>query len=246
MQVADASDFPEPRQILGMLAMDRDVDDFLDYARGGDAIGAYYRDQARISLVMRKLRARYEAVFAAAARSATVSTSGDAGGRQPPYIASSEEIRLPPVGDLKYSHPYALDVFFKNVRSSGEAESGPLIHALYPGIVVASASDWSGGQGPSSWKSGGLSPAAGNGVVIYDPGTRVLCSYFHLSAVALRTGSVVRAGETIGRGGNSGVNARKKGHGGHVHIEIFDAARNAALSSYEIRSLLASPLCKPL
>ena len=41
--------FPEPRRILGMLALDRDVDDFLDYATRDDAIGDYYRDQARIS-----------------------------------------------------------------------------------------------------------------------------------------------------------------------------------------------------
>ena len=74
--------------------------------------------------------------------------------------------------------------------------------------------------------------------MIYDPTARVYCSYFHLNTVALKIGTVVKAGDTVGRGGNSGANARKKGHGDHVHIEIFDAARDTALSSYEILKLL--------
>jgi murein DD-endopeptidase MepM/ murein hydrolase activator NlpD len=74
--------------------------------------------------------------------------------------------------------------------------------------------------------------------VIYDPSSRRYCSYFHFSSLALRRGEVVAAGAVLGRGGNSGMNARIKGHGEHVHLEIFDAARNESLSSSEILDLL--------
>jgi murein DD-endopeptidase MepM/ murein hydrolase activator NlpD len=238
---------PEPRRILGMLALDRDIDDFLEYADRNDAGGSYYRDEARIALEMRPLRARYEAAFASAYAALSGKASPDAAsvgerlgatGRKAPYIASPDDVWLPPRSELRLSHPYALDVFFQSVERSGEAERGPVIRALYPGIVVAAAGDWSGGQGISTWRGGGLSPAAGNGLVIYDPASRRYCSYFHLSSLALRKGDLASAGMILGRGGNSGMNARVKGHGEHVHIEIFDSARGEALSSAEILDLL--------
>jgi hypothetical protein len=234
---------PPAHEILGMLSLDRDIDDFLDYATRDDTVGSYYREEARLSLEMRPLRDRYEAAFASAFTelSAPLVTSEGARGREKrrrPYVAEPEDVWLPPKGELPLSHPYALDVFFQHVDKSGEAEKGPLIRALYPGIVVAAALDWSGGQGLANYKSGGLSPAAGNGLVIYDPASRRYCSYFHLSSAIPRVGSIVEAGEPIGRGGNSGMNARKKGHGEHLHIEIFDAAQDAPLSSYQILELL--------
>jgi murein DD-endopeptidase MepM/ murein hydrolase activator NlpD len=239
-----AAALPEAREILGMLALDRDIDDYLEYAERKDAGGAYYRDQARVSLEMRPLRSRYEAVFAALSSA----LSGAAGtplesrlgakGSKPPYIASPSDAWLPPRNELPLSHPYALDVFFMRVERSGEAERGPIIRALYPGLVVAASADWSGGQGISTWKSGGLSPAAGNGLVIYDPSTRRYISYFHLSSLSLRRGDLVNAGAVLGRGGNSGMNARVKGHGEHVHVEIFDSARGESLTSAEILDLL--------
>jgi murein DD-endopeptidase MepM/ murein hydrolase activator NlpD len=234
---------PEPSRILGMLALDRDVDDFLEYAGRTDAAGAYYREEARLSLEMRPLRGRYEAAFAAAHAALSGVTAAASPGlgalkRKRPYIASPEEAWLPARSELHLSHPYALDVFFFRVDRRGEAERGPVIRALYPGLVVASSADWSGGQGVSRYRSGGLSPAAGNGLVIYDPAARVYCSYFHLSSVALRTGAVVDAGASLGRGGNTGMNARTASHGGHVHIEIFDAASDLSLSAYEILELL--------
>lgn len=240
--------FPEPRRILGMLALDRDVDGFLEYASRKGALGDYYGGQARISREMRPLRARYEAAFAAAWMA--VSGSEPAPGAPPsavpsgsgkrvrPYIAAPEDVWLPPESELRFTHPFALDVFFRSVERKGESEKGPIIRALFPGIVVATASDWSGGRGPSNWKSGGLSPAAGNGVVVYDPSARVYCSYFHLSSIVVRTGSAVGAGDALGRGGNSGMNARSPGHGEHIHIEIFDAARDSPLSSHRILELL--------
>ncbi len=251
-----AAAFPPPSAILGMLSLDRDIDDFLDYAERDDAAGDYYRAEAQAAREMRPLRPRYEAAFAAASAAlrGTEAASPDeaarapaqsadlvaaaAKGRKRPYIASPGEVWLPPKSELPLSHPYALDIFFYSVERSGEAERGPVLHALYPGIVVASASDWSGGRGISKWKGGGLSPASGNGLVIFDPSTRRYCSYFHMSSVGPRTGDWVEAGEALGRGGNTGMNARMKGHGEHVHIEIFDSARGESLSAYELLELL--------
>lgn len=233
---------PGPSGILGMLSLDRDVDDFLEYADRRDAAGEYYREEARIALEMRPLRSRYEAAFAAAHASLlgpALSEPGQgADARRRPYIAAPGDVWLPAKSELPLAHPYALDVFFFHVDLSGEAEKGPAIRALYPGIVVASASDWSGGQGASKYRGGGLSPASGNGVVIYDPASRLYCSYFHLSSVALRTGALVAAGAVVGRGGNSGMNARVPEHGEHVHLEIFDAARDEPLSALAILEML--------
>ena len=240
--------FPEPHAVLAMLALDRDVDGFLDYAERDDEAGDYYRGEAGLAKTMRPLRSRYEAAYSCAYYALAGKRKGEAvgtlslsgRGRKRPYIASPDDVWLPAKDELKFSHPYALDVFFVHMDRSGEAERGPVIRALYPGIVVASACDWSGGQGVANWKGGGLSPAAGNGLVIYDPATRRYCSYFHLSATDLRVGDTVEAGQALGRGGNSGMNARKKGHGGHVHIEIFDSSRGQSLASQEILELLKS------
>jgi murein DD-endopeptidase MepM/ murein hydrolase activator NlpD len=242
--------FPPAPEVLAMLALDRDLDDFLEYGARDDAAGGYYRDQAESAKRLRPLRSRYEAAYAAAYRAfggsgsgAAATLSGPAAGRRRPYVAAPGDVWLPPRRELALSHPYALDVFFMRVERSGpisaaSAERGPTIRALYPGIVVASASDWQGGDGAASWKGGGLSPAAGDGLVIYDPATRRYCSYFHLSSVARRSGDIVSAGEVLGRGGNTGMNARKAGHGEHVHIEIFDCARDASLYSTDIYELL--------
>ena len=226
-----------------MLALDRDIEDFREYADHRTAAGNFYREEAAISLQMRPLRGRCEAAFtaahAAAVRAASPLTAlFRAGKRKRPYIATPEELWLPLISDLPVSHPYALDVFFQRVDRSGEVEKGPLIHLLHPGIVVAAASDWSGGQGFAKYRSGGLSPASGNGAVIYDPTSRLYCSYFHLSSVAVRVGELVAAGDVVGRGGNTGMKARMEGHGEHVHIEIFNAAHNAPLSSQEILEML--------
>jgi murein DD-endopeptidase MepM/ murein hydrolase activator NlpD len=230
---------PKPHEILGMLSLDRDIDDFLDYASREDLVGDYYREEARVSREMRPLRSRYEAAFASAWLALCPPAEIlRAGSQKPPYIAAAGDVWLPPKRELALSHPYALDVFFHHVERSGEAEKGPLIRALRPGIVVASARDWSGGQGLSAYRGGGLSPASGNGLVVYDPASRLYCSYFHLNSVLPRTGAAVEAGAPLGRGGNSGMNARKKNHGEHIHLEIFDAAHDAPLSAYQILEIL--------
>jgi hypothetical protein len=47
-------------------------------------------------------------------------------------------------------------------------------------------------------------------------------------------GDIVKEGRLLGHGGNSGANARRSGHGGHLHLEIFDAKLDSALTATEI------------
>ncbi|OHD15892.1 MAG: hypothetical protein A2087_11870 [Spirochaetes bacterium GWD1_61_31] len=124
---------------------------------------------------------------------------------------------------LNNSHRYALDIFFTRVERTGAAESGPDIHSLTRGIVVACAADWEGGASMASYLTGGLSPKAGNGVIVYTPDTGRYHAYFHMSTIAVERGQLVAAGQRLGRGGNTGINARSRGHGEHLHIEIHEA-----------------------
>lgn len=246
---AFASVFPRPASVLAMLALDRDVDDFEDMGEGTNAAAAHYRRAADLAIAFRPLRENYAALFESAwteqHRAATRAFDRVDGHDAIASVAISirdlapkGELEPPPLKDLAYSHPYALDVFFRHVDRKGPVERGPLIMSLEGGIVVACADDWRGGAGADAWGGGGLSPAAGNGVVVYSPGSGRYYSYFHLSEVAVRRGQVVEKDAVIGRGGNTGVNARKKGHGGHLHLEIFDTREDEALSAWEIRSLL--------
>jgi murein DD-endopeptidase MepM/ murein hydrolase activator NlpD len=255
-----ARSFPPSQSVLAMLALDRDVDDFREAGEGEGLSAAHYRRAAAEAERLRPLRDNYTALYAAAwgelvadrsggglsardttvARNTTVArdTTVATAALKASDLAPRAELEPPPRRDLAYSHPYALDIFFTKVEKRGEAERGPAIGALEGGIVVAAAGDWRGGAGLDSYRGGGLSPSSGNGVVIYSPGSGRYYSYFHFYEVSVRRGDVVAAGSILGRGGNTGVNARKPDHGGHLHLEIFDMKRGIALSSYEIRDLL--------
>jgi murein DD-endopeptidase MepM/ murein hydrolase activator NlpD len=68
-----------------------------------------------------------------------------------------------------------------------------------------------------AYESGGLSRRAGNGIILFDPGSGGYHYLIHLQrGVLVRAGDVVRAGQTIGRVGHSG-NASQPGHGKHLH-----------------------------
>ncbi|OHD76469.1 MAG: hypothetical protein A3J97_10815 [Spirochaetes bacterium RIFOXYC1_FULL_54_7] len=129
---------------------------------------------------------------------------------------------LPPASTLDSAHQYALDVFFLRVKRSGTVETGPPVRSMTRGIVVAAAGDWKGGDRPSLYRGGGLSPKAGNGAIVFCPDDGRYYAYFHLNSIQVSTGVFIGAGTVLGLGGNTGVNARKKGHGTHVHIEIHD------------------------
>ncbi|MCP5452858.1 MAG: M23 family metallopeptidase [Spirochaetaceae bacterium] len=146
---------------------------------------------------------------------------------------------IPGTRALRASHQYALDIFFTSLSRDGAEEKGPTVVSMSRGVVVSAAGDWVGGDRPSAYVSGGLSPKAGNGVVVFDPSTGRYYAYFHLSDVAVRAGQLVEPGRELGRGGNTGVNARRRGHGGHLHLEIHESD-GTALSAFELRDLIAS------
>lgn len=157
-------------------------------------------------------------------------------GHKPPIQRSQRW--LPPKSTMDASHRYALDVFFITVKRRGAVEIGPAIKSICRGIVVSAAGDWNGGDTLASYTGGGLSPKSGNGVVVYCPDDRRYYAYFHLHDVTVSPGQVIEAGQLIGHGGNTGSNARKKGHGEHLHLEIHTGP-NQALSSWELRDLIA-------
>lgn len=146
---------------------------------------------------------------------------------------------LPPERQLSATHRYALDIFYTWLDREGRNEVGPPIRSIGRGIVVAAANDWSGGDRPSLYRSGGLSPKAGNGIIIYCPDNGHWYLYLHLDGVTVTAGEMVAAGQIIGNGGNTGINARKSGHGGHLHLEIFNRSIEA-WSSYQIRRYLVN------
>lgn len=162
------------------------------------------------------LEAALEALWAASELAPTLE-------RGPVSPLAKKDRWVPPEKALAASHRYALDVFFTSLSRKGRDETGPTVRSMTSGIVVAASGDWNGGDKPSLYVSGGLSPKAGNGVIVYDPAARRYYAYFHLSDVVVAAGQFVAAGQSLGRGGNTGVNARKPGHGGHLHVEIHDA-----------------------
>lgn len=214
----------------------RDEPDLRSDARMANAYGRAYAD---ILSVLDQARAAAPALEAAIA---AVWSHAAAGSELPatlaPVLARSDRW-IPGRSSLRYSHQYALDVFFTSVKRHGAAETGPAVNSMASGIVVSTADDWEGGDKPSLYRSGGLSPNAGNGVIVYDPERRRYYVYLHLRSVAVRVGQKVAAGQPLGLGGNTGVNARKKNHGTHLHLEIHDAD-GGAWSSYRIRDLLLS------
>jgi len=151
-----------------------------------------------------------------------------------------DKYSLPSRRSLSYSHPDALDIFFNQVKNRDKNELGPNIFSVSPGIVITARGDWKGGDTPESYISGGISPRAGNGVIIYNPLEKRYYSYFHLHDVTVKKGQFVEAGQKLGRGGNTGINAKKQGHGAHLHFEIFDVIKGQWTSTelYEfIKSL---------
>lgn len=139
---------------------------------------------------------------------------------------------------FKFMHNDALDIFFKDVQYDGVWEIGPEITSVSSGIVMAIGENWQGGPTKESYRGGGLSPKAGNGVIIYNPEDKRYYYYAHLYRVTVEPGDILTPGTVIGRGGNTGMNACQKKHGRHLHFEIYDAHQKRKLNIYELYQLL--------
>lgn len=240
-----ASIFPSAPKVIAMLARDRDVDDFEESSQYDGAAGDRYRHIVDMVGAMRPLRSSYEALYRGAA------TELAAWSRAPDprvtfhYPEYSGGVTLPGASTMprkreyERSHTYALDIFFTDSEEDplGSGETGPMLFSLKSGIVVATASDWSGGPGIAAYRSGGISPNAGNGVIVYDPRSRHFFLYFHMRNSLVQPGQLIRAGQPLGPGGDTGANARIPGHGQHLHLEIFDASTARFLRHSQIAAI---------
>ncbi|MDD4611205.1 MAG: M23 family metallopeptidase [Patescibacteria group bacterium] len=126
---------------------------------------------------------------------------------------------VPGKSELSKNHTFAIDLYYPS-KMQGEREIGPEICSLKAGIVLGCADDWQGGATESEYQGGGTSPKSGNAIIIFNPKNYELYYYAHLDSVNVKPGDFVNSGQVIGIGGNTGLNARKKGHGNHVHFEI--------------------------
>lgn len=239
--------FPDPAHLIAMLARDRDRDDFEESAGFPGAAGDRYEHIAALVPEMRILRPMYEALFAGARDSlagygmlASPSQTHADAAKYRSGVSLPGESTPPRKRDYLRSHTYALDIFFSEGEELpfGGGEKGPLVFSPTGGIVVAAASDWKGGGGIETYRSGGITPNAGNGVVVYDPDSRRFYLYFHLHSLLVGTGEAIRSGQPLGYIGDSGANARKPGHGGHLHLEIYDSAHTRFLKHSEISEMI--------
>ena len=225
---------PSSAWFQARLITKRDEPDLALDAKAADAYGEVYADLKKSLASTRATSAAMEAVIAEVWRYSDSAAKLKAG---PSDVLKTRDRWLPAKSQLGSSHQYALDIFFTSVKRHGAAETGPTIRSMSRGVVVAAAGDWNGGDKPSLYRAGGLSPKAGNGAIVFDPDQGRYYAYFHLSDVYVKAGQVVSAGDALGKGGNTGVNARKKNHGGHVHVEIHDID-GGAWTSYRIRDLI--------
>jgi hypothetical protein len=218
------------------LVTPRDAATMLEDSRVSGAYGRAYtailKELQRVEVLAPKLEKLLELIW----RELTIE-SGQTNQLKAPLARADRW--MPPERTLNAAHQYALDVFFTSVKRNGVVEHGPPVYSMSNGIVVAASDDWQGGDRPSTYESGGLSPKAGNGAIVYCPADGRYYAYFHMDGVVVRSGDVVEAGQLLGNGGNTGTNARKRGHGTHLHIEIHEAS-GRAWTSYEIRRLLVN------
>jgi hypothetical protein len=239
--------FPSASEILAMLARDRDVDDYLENAEEDGAGGTYYQHVVDLVPSMKPLRPQYEGLFLGAYSALKdmgklkLPPDYPSGGTSyPGGVTLPGQSSRPRMRDLDLSHSFALDIFFRDVWKSPLTglERGPVVLALEGGIVVAASSSWTGGEELSTYRSGGIAPKAGNGVIVYSPRSRRYYLYFHFHDVFLKAGDAIVAGQPLGHGGNTGTNARKPGHGEHLHLEIFAVTEGRFLRNTEILSLV--------
>lgn len=108
--------------------------------------------------------------------------------------------------DLENGHPNAVDLFIKE---------GSTICSMSGGIVVLSENTWTKDNERSTSSNRG-----GNTVIIFNPNNESFYRYAHLKETLVETGTILSSGQEIGTVGHTGLNANKKGHGQHLHLEI--------------------------
>jgi len=118
-------------------------------------------------------------------------------------------------GNRHKGHP-GHDIFIQDKDQDGldDITGKPVeVLAASSGIVVSVHSDWQPG-----------SPVrGGNYIWIFDPGKGRYYYYAHLNRILVRVGDWVRAGETLGTVGRTGLNAYPKRSPTHLHFSVFQS-----------------------
>jgi murein DD-endopeptidase MepM/ murein hydrolase activator NlpD len=126
------------------------------------------------------------------------------------------------------NHVDALDLF---------AREGSSVLAHAGGLVILTDDSWQPGNQYSA-----ASHKGGNTVIVFNPVRNELCRYAHLREVSVTVGDIVSLGSKIGVVGNTGTNASRPGHGGHLHFEINThnpkSRTNDVVSAAQIRRRL--------
>jgi murein DD-endopeptidase MepM/ murein hydrolase activator NlpD len=226
---------PTPSFFLARTTDESSREELAAFADPESPFGRSYADMASHFEDMDEEALRWDAVLQAAWHRFPAEDRKGKSAR-PPLLPA--ERFIPTARALRYNHQDALDIFFPTVKRRGAEEIGPSLKSISYGIVVAARSDWRGGDTEDEYLSGGLSPRSGNGLVVYAPDEGRIYSYFHMYDLNLRVGQLLEPGTVLGRGGNTGLNARKRGHGRHLHLEIFDIVRGESLDCYELRKLV--------
>jgi len=106
----------------------------------------------------------------------------------------------------------ALDLFTKE---------GNKVLAPFNGLIIASGDNWEGQfirREISDWNGKGLTPRAGNALIIYNPLEKGYMLISHLEEnIPVSAGQIIFKGQIIGTVGNSG-SASIPGHGKHIHV----------------------------
>ena len=131
---------------------------------------------------------------------------------------------------LRRCHKDAIDLF---------TEEGSTVRSITWGIVVLGEEGWR-----SSHPFATTSRKGGNEVIIFSPATKEFYRYCHLGDISVHDGNIVRAGDAIGTVGHTGLNASRKNHGKHLHLEInkYDSFTHAISprSARELNEFLES------
>ena len=116
----------------------------------------------------------------------------------------------------------ALDIF---------AQEGSQVYSPFNGIIVTSGDFWKGGYNKDLvYYGGGLTPKAGNAIVIYNPDEHGYMWIAHFQeGLLVKTGDIVRNGQILGKVGHSG-SASKTGHGNHVHVAYKLESKKSGLA----------------
>ncbi len=113
-------------------------------------------------------------------------------------------------GNQHKDHP-AVDIFIRDRNQDClDDRTGKLvkIFSVSPGVVTGINTGWT----PGSPLRGG------NYVFVYDPFTKGLFYYAHMSYTAVDVGQVVKPGDLLGTVGRTGLNAYKKKSPTHTHL----------------------------